>query len=160
MDPGIGPATGVDAYALFAGDRGDGLLQCLLHGAITGLRLPAAKIGAVVTENELDVAHYQDGPRIDTDFETRMNTDQITQFILIRVNPCYAIRVHPWANFETTLQRFGRRLRQRLCGDYQPPPIGSSRWPRWRRGECGPQRLHRGPRPEAGWGHGLWLGRP
>jgi hypothetical protein len=58
MDAGIGSAAGIAADALLAGHRGDGLLQRLLHGAQPRLGLPTAELGAVVGEDEADVAHF------------------------------------------------------------------------------------------------------
>src|SRR4029434_9857515 len=57
MHARIGPAGGVDADALLAGQRGDGGFERFLHGALAWLHLPAEEIRAVVAEGELEIAH-------------------------------------------------------------------------------------------------------
>ena len=57
VDAGVGAAAGVNAHLLGAGELPQRGFERLLHGAETGLRLPAVEVGAVVAEGEFEVTH-------------------------------------------------------------------------------------------------------
>jgi hypothetical protein len=59
MDAGIGPAGAVHDH-LVSDDAANGLLDGVLHGALARLLLPAVEVGAVVGQQQADVAHESD----------------------------------------------------------------------------------------------------
>ena len=63
VDAGVG-ASGALRERGFAGDAADGGLEFALDGALAGLDLPAAEIGAVVGEGELPVLGLGRGLRL------------------------------------------------------------------------------------------------
>ena len=56
VNAGVGAAAGVDADWL-PRQLWQGGFQRFLHGAKAGLRLPAVEVGAVVAQDEFEVAH-------------------------------------------------------------------------------------------------------
>src|SRR5207302_6515538 len=56
MNTGVGSAAGIGMDP-FVGERRDGCLQGLLNSSKPRLALPAEEVGAIVAQDQLDVAH-------------------------------------------------------------------------------------------------------
>ena len=59
VDAGVGATGSVDSE-IFAGEFAEDVNESALNGGLAGLDLPAAEVGAVIGEGELDVAHERE----------------------------------------------------------------------------------------------------
>src|SRR5688572_22080571 len=63
MNAGVGSSAGVRANPRLAGQAHQGSFQRFLHGPKSRLRLPTAEVGAIVAQDQLEVAHARSSGR-------------------------------------------------------------------------------------------------